>query len=57
MAKVTHEFDLYGKHYVLETGELQRLAAAQLVGRVDQRSGEGVEPGDGGGLLGGGGLL
>ena len=23
MAKVTHEFDLYGKHYVLEAGELQ----------------------------------
>ena len=22
MAKVTHEFDLYGKHYVLEAGEL-----------------------------------
>ncbi|MBR2682723.1 MAG: polyribonucleotide nucleotidyltransferase, partial [Atopobiaceae bacterium] len=26
MAKVTHEFDLYGKHYVLETGELAKQA-------------------------------
>ncbi len=26
MAKVTHEFDLYGKHYILETGELAKQA-------------------------------
>ena len=26
MAKVTHEFDLYGKHYALETGELAKQA-------------------------------
>ena len=26
MAKVTHEFDLYGKHYVLEAGELAKQA-------------------------------
>ena len=26
MAKVTHEFDLYGKHYVLESGELAKQA-------------------------------
>ena len=26
MSKVTHEFDLYGKHYTLETGELAKQA-------------------------------
>ena len=26
MTKVTHEFDLYGKHYVLESGELAKQA-------------------------------
>ena len=26
MAKVTHEFDLYGKHYTLECGELAKQA-------------------------------
>lgn len=36
MAKVTHEFDLYGKHYALETGEL----AKQATGAVLVRSGE-----------------
>ena len=36
MAKVTHEFDLYGKHYALETGEL----AKQATGAVLVKSGE-----------------
>ena len=26
MTKVTHEFDLYGKHYTLEAGELAKQA-------------------------------
>ena len=33
MAKVTHEFDLYGKHYVLETGELAKQATGAVVVR------------------------
>ncbi len=36
MAKVTHEFDLYGKHYVLESGEL----AKQATGACLVKSGE-----------------
>ena len=36
MAKVTHEFDLYGKHYALETGEL----AKQATGACLVRSGD-----------------
>ncbi|MBQ6491018.1 MAG: polyribonucleotide nucleotidyltransferase [Atopobiaceae bacterium] len=31
MAKVTHEFDLYGKHYVLEAGELAKQATGAAV--------------------------
>ena len=31
MAKVTHEFDLYGKHYVLETGELAKQATGAVL--------------------------
>ena len=31
MAKVTHEFDLYGKHYVLETGELAKQATGAIL--------------------------
>ncbi len=31
MTKVTHEFDLYGKHYVLETGELAKQATGAVV--------------------------
>ncbi|OFK24650.1 polyribonucleotide nucleotidyltransferase [Olsenella sp. HMSC062G07] len=31
MAKVTHEFDLYGKHYRLETGELAKQATGACV--------------------------
>ena len=31
MAKVTHEFDLYGKHYVLETGELAKQATGAML--------------------------
>ena len=31
MAKVTHEFDLYGKHYVLETGELAKQATGSCL--------------------------
>ena len=31
MSKVTHEFDLYGKHYVLETGELAKQATGAVV--------------------------
>ncbi|MGI6229585.1 MAG: polyribonucleotide nucleotidyltransferase [Tractidigestivibacter sp.] len=31
MAKVTHEFDLYGKHYALETGELAKQATGACV--------------------------
>ncbi|MBP3893292.1 MAG: polyribonucleotide nucleotidyltransferase [Atopobiaceae bacterium] len=33
MAKVTHEFDLYGKHYVLETGELAKQATGACLVR------------------------
>ena len=36
MAKVTHEFDLYGKHYTLETGEL----AKQTTGAVLVKQGD-----------------
>ena len=36
MSKVTHEFDLYGKHYVLETGEL----AKQTTGAVLVKQGD-----------------
>ena len=36
MAKVTHEFDLYGKHYPLETGEL----AKQTTGAVLVKQGD-----------------
>ncbi len=36
MSKVTHEFDLYGTHYVLETGELaQQATGAVLVKQGD----------------------
>ena len=31
MAKVTHEFDLYGKHYTLETGELAKQATGECL--------------------------
>ena len=31
MNKVTHEFDLYGKHYVFETGELAKQATGAVV--------------------------
>ena len=31
MAKVTHEFDLYGKHYTLETGELAKQATGACI--------------------------
>ena len=31
MAKITHEFDLYGKHYELETGELAKQATGAVV--------------------------
>lgn len=31
MAKVTHEFDLYGKHYVFETGELAKQATGAVL--------------------------
>ena len=31
MTKVTHEFDLYGKHYVLETGELAKQATGAVL--------------------------
>ena len=31
MKKVTHEFDLYGKHYELETGELAKQATGSVV--------------------------
>ena len=34
MAKVTHEFDLYGKHYALETGELAKQATGACVVRA-----------------------
>ncbi len=33
MAKVTHEFDLYGKHYSFETGELAKQATGAVVVR------------------------
>lgn len=33
MAHITHEFDLYGKHYVLETGELARQATGACLVR------------------------
>ena len=29
--KVTHEFDLYGKHYTLETGELAKQATGSCL--------------------------
>ena len=31
MAKVTHEFDLYGKHYALTTGELAKQATGECL--------------------------
>ncbi len=31
MAKVTHEFDLYGKHYMLEAGELAKQATGECL--------------------------
>ena len=31
MTKVTHEFDLYGKHYTLETGELAKQATGAVL--------------------------
>ena len=31
MAKVTHEFDLFGKHYTLETGELAKQATGECL--------------------------
>ncbi|WP_298581093.1 polyribonucleotide nucleotidyltransferase, partial [uncultured Olegusella sp.] len=33
MTKVTHEFDLYGKHYCFETGELAKQATGQCLVR------------------------
>ncbi len=33
MAKVTHEFDLFGKHYALETGELAKQATGACLVR------------------------
>lgn len=33
MTKVTHEFDLYGKHYSLESGELAKQATGSVVVR------------------------
>ncbi len=36
MAKVTHEFDLYGKHYVLETGELAKQATGACLVRCGE---------------------
>ena len=33
MNKITHEFDLYGKHYVLDTGELAKQATGAVVVR------------------------
>ena len=36
MAKVTHEFDLYGKHYALETGELAKQATGACVVRCGE---------------------
>ena len=31
MTKVTHEFDLYGKHYTLEAGELAKQATGACI--------------------------
>ena len=31
MTKVTHEFDLYGKHYALEAGELAKQKSAKIM--------------------------
>ncbi len=31
MAKISHEFDLYGKHYVMETGELAKQASGAVL--------------------------
>ena len=31
MKKVTHEFDLYGKHYEFETGELAKQATGSVL--------------------------
>ena len=36
MAKVTHEFDLYGKHYALETGELAKQATGACIVRCGE---------------------
>ena len=38
MTKVSHEFDLYGKHYKLESGELAKQATGALVSCGDLRS-------------------
>ena len=31
MTKITHEFDLYGKHYALTTGELAKQATGECL--------------------------
>lgn len=36
MTKVTHEFDLYGKHYCLETGELAKQATGAVLVKQGQ---------------------
>ncbi len=36
MAKVTHEFDLYGKHYALEAGELAKQATGACLVRCGE---------------------
>ncbi len=36
MTKVTHEFDLYGKHYVLEAGELAKQATGACLVRCGE---------------------
>ena len=36
MAKVTHQFDLYGKHYELETGELAKQATGACIVRCGE---------------------
>ena len=36
MAKVTHEFDLYGKHYALESGELAKQATGSCLVRCGE---------------------
>ena len=43
MAKVTHEFDLYGKHYVLETGELAKQATGAVLVKCGELGSEILE--------------